>query len=115
MKVKTHKILIVGTFIYAFALAFGVCVEAQQTAGANSTIQEKATLLSVDATNGPVNGNQSTRGINSRMLIEDDDDCAKDLLAEVHFCKEVYVDMPTWLNESYNPYHKEITTPPPRA
>ncbi|MEQ8363232.1 MAG: hypothetical protein RIF39_04320 [Cyclobacteriaceae bacterium] len=78
--------------------------------------KEVVMLLSGDGNpDNSDNANKKSRGLNSRLLIEDDDDSAKDLLNEMNFSPDVYV-IPTVIHiETYSPYQKEITTPPPKG
>jgi hypothetical protein len=116
MKLKIHKVLTVGAFIYAFMLIFGFYFMAKQTSHTEVSQEEIVMLLSGDG-NADDSGssNKKSRGLNSRLLIEDDDDSAKDLLIEMVFSPEVYAIPPVFHIETYAPYQKEITTPPPKG
>jgi len=114
MKLKIHRVLAVGAFIYAFTLIFGiyfVSVHAQhQEVSQKSDIVK---LLTSDAEGGKGDEGSKSKRPNSRPLIEDDDDSAKDLLIELHFHVAFSIDPSCRSISSYNPYQKEITTPPP--
>ncbi|MFZ1806529.1 MAG: hypothetical protein WAU36_04880 [Cyclobacteriaceae bacterium] len=116
MKLKTHKVLTVGAFIYAFMLFFGFYFMAAQAVPVVIAQEKIVVVLSADDnasnTNSP---NKKSNSLNSRLLIEDDDDSAKDLLNEMNFSPDVYI-VPTIIHiETYAPYQKEISTPPPKG
>lgn len=116
MKLKIHKVLTVGAFIYAFMLFFGFYFMAKQTSHAEVSQEEIVMLLSCDGNaDDSDSSNRKSRGLNSRLLIEDDDDSAKDLLIEMIFSPEEYTISPIFHIETYAPYQREITTPPPKG
>lgn len=114
MKLKTHKILTVGLFIYALMLVFGFYFVATQTTPIEASQEQIVMLLSDDNNTDNSSDNKKTRSVNSRMLIEDDDDSAKDLLNEMNFSPDVYIVPLVFHIETYAPYQKEISSPPPK-
>lgn len=116
MKLKIHKVLTVGAFIYAFMLVFGIFFMTKQMTPVEVVQEEVVMLLSGDGTTDNSSGtNKKSGGLNSRMLIEDDDDSAKDLLNEMHFTPDVYIIPGEFHLETYAPHQQEITTPPPKG
>lgn len=115
MKLKIHKVLAVGLGIYGLMLIFGFYFTTVQITPADVAQEEIVMFLSgdgdTDDSNDPI---KKKKGVNSRMLIEDDDDSAKDLLNEMNFSPEVYTIPLAFHIESYAPYQKEISSPPPK-
>ncbi|MBX2941779.1 MAG: hypothetical protein KF860_05490 [Cyclobacteriaceae bacterium] len=116
MKLKIHKVLTAGAFIYAFALVFGFYFMVKQTPPIEVSQEEIVMFLSDDnKTDSSNDSNKKTRGVNSRLLVEDDDDSAKDLLNEMNFSLELYTVPLAFHIETYAPFQKGITSPPPKG
>lgn len=114
MKLKIHKVLGVGATIYVFLLAFGIYFMNSSTIHPKVSQQEIIQILSHDTDAGDDQNNKSTKGF-SRLLLEDDDDSAKDLLIEMHFYSGGFVIQSDFRAKSYAPFQEDIITPPPKA
>lgn len=115
MKLKVHKVLGIGAAIYVFLLAFGIYFMNNSTARPKVSQQEIIQILSPDADADDSQSKKSKAKGFSRLLLEDDDDSAKDLLIEMYFYFESFVVQSVFQTKHYAPFQEDITTPPPKA
>lgn len=115
MKVPIHNVLRVGMSIYILILVFGIYFRVQYEVKPEKLQPNIVQLIAGDVEDEAENENSTSKKFNTRPLIEDDDDSAKDLMIEFPMLAKKYVLILPFIIDSYSPYQREITAPPPKV
>ncbi|MEQ8425626.1 MAG: hypothetical protein RIA63_13005 [Cyclobacteriaceae bacterium] len=113
MKMQFHNVLKIGVFIYTLFLASGIYFSVKNAAQADLPSIEIVQLIA--DTDSEDASSSTKKSFNSRPVIEDDDDSAKDLFAEMKFKKELFVTNYTFHAITYSSFELAATTPPPKV
>lgn len=102
--------------ILILVLGVGIYFEVQYKVEPKNPQPDIVQLMAGDVDEeGPGRENSKSKKFNSRLLIEDDDDSARDLMIVIPILAKVYVLNPAFVNYPYTPYQSEIITPPPKG
>ncbi len=115
MKLPIHRVLSVGGLVYILFLTSGLYFKATFEPTPQVVAHQDISLLIAGDADEAEDATPKSRGVNPRPLIEDDDDSAKDLLMEKPREVEGILLTRSFKIDSYSPYQKEATTPPPKA
>ncbi len=113
--IKTvHKVLRVSMSIYILSLVCGTGLLFKYNNGPSGNKQDIIALLTdgEDANEGEESSKGQKR-FNSRPMMEDDDDSARDLFTEIEFGTITYHATNEWVWSFYLAHQLDTATPPP--